>query len=195
MYNEVLEKTLISEEQLKTRISELAKQIEKDYEGKSPVIVGVLKGSVMFYTDLVRQIDLPLTVDFMSISSYGAGVNSTGEVKIIKDIDGKIGGKDVIIVEDIVDSGYSMNCLLKLFATRSPKSVRVCALLDKPSRREIPVPIDYTGFQVANEFVVGVTGLITRGFTEIFRLSAFLKRKFTKSNLRLRANENLIQAN
>ena len=155
MYNEVLEKTLISEEQLKTRISELAKQIEKDYEGKSPVIVGVLKGSVMFYTDLVRQIDLPLTVDFMSISSYGAGVNSTGEVKIIKDIDGKIGGKDVIIVEDIVDTGYSMNCLLKLFATRSPKSVRVCALLDKPSRREIPVPIDYTGFQVANEFVVG----------------------------------------
>lgn len=155
MYNEVLEKTLISEEQLKTRISELAKQIEKDYEGKSPVIVGVLKGSVMFYTDLVRQIDLPLTVDFMSISSYGAGVNSTGEVKIIKDIDGKIGGKDVIIVEDIVDSGYSMNCLLKIFATRSPKSVRVCALLDKPSRREIPVPIDYTGFQVANEFVVG----------------------------------------
>ena len=155
MYNEVLEKTLISEEQLKTRISELAKQIEKDYEGKSPVIVGVLKGSVMFYTDLVRQIDLPLTVDFMSISSYGAGVNSSGEVKIIKDIDGKIGGKDVIIVEDIVDSGYSMNCLLKLFATRSPKSVRVCALLDKPSRREIPVPIDYTGFQVANEFVVG----------------------------------------
>ena len=155
MYNEVLEKTLISEEQLKTRISELAKQIEKDYEGKSPVIIGVLKGSVMFYTDLVRQIDLPLTVDFMSISSYGAGVNSTGEVKIIKDIDGKIGGKDVIIVEDIVDSGYSMNCLLKLFATRSPKSVRVCALLDKPSRREIPVPIDYTGFQVANEFVVG----------------------------------------
>ena len=155
MYNEVLEKTLISEEQLKTTISELAKQIEKDYEGKSPVIVGVLKGSVMFYTDLVRQIDLPLTVDFMSISSYGAGVNSTGEVKIIKDIDGKIGGKDVIIVEDIVDSGYSMNCLLKLFATRSPKSVRVCALLDKPSRREIPVPIDYTGFQVANEFVVG----------------------------------------
>ena len=155
MYNEVLEKTLISEEQLKTRISELAKQIEKDYEGKSPVIVGVLKGSVMFYTDLVRQIDLPLTVDFMSISSYGAGVNSTGEVKIIKDIDGKIGGKDVIIVEDIVDSGYSMNCLLKLFATRSPKSVRVCALLDKPSRRQIPVPIDYTGFQVANEFVVG----------------------------------------
>ena len=155
MYNEVLEKTLISEEQLKTRISELAKQIEKDYEGKSPVIVGVLKGSVMFYTDLVRQIDLPLTVDFMSIQSYGAGVNSTGEVKIIKDIDGKIGGKDVIIVEDIVDSGYSMNCLLKLFATRSPKSVRVCALLDKPSRREIPVPIDYTGFQVANEFVVG----------------------------------------
>lgn len=155
MLNEVLEKTLISEEEIKARVSELAKQIEKDYEGKAPTMVGVLKGSIMFYTDLVRQINLPLTVDFMSISSYGAGVNSTGEVKIIKDIDGKIGGKDVIIVEDIIDSGYSMNCLLKLFATRSPKSVKVCALLDKPSRREIPVPIDYTGFQVANEFVVG----------------------------------------
>lgn len=155
MLNEVLEKTLISEEEIKARVSELAKQIEKDYEGKAPTMIGVLKGSIMFYTDLVRQINLPLTVDFMSISSYGAGVNSTGEVKIIKDIDGKIGGKDVIIVEDIIDSGYSMNCLLKLFATRSPKSVKVCALLDKPSRREIPVPIDYTGFQVANEFVVG----------------------------------------
>ena len=155
MLNEVLEKTLISEEEIKARVSELAKQIEKDYEGKAPTVIGVLKGSIMFYTDLVRQINLPLTVDFMSISSYGAGVNSTGEVKIIKDIDGKIGGKDVIIVEDIIDSGYSMNCLLKLFATRSPKSVKVCALLDKPSRREIPVPIDYTGFQVANEFVVG----------------------------------------
>ena len=155
MLNEVLEKTLISEEEIKARVSELAKQIEKDYEGKAPTMIGVLKGSIMFYTDLVRQINLPLSVDFMSISSYGAGVNSTGEVKIIKDIDGKIGGKDVIIVEDIIDSGYSMNCLLKLFATRSPKSVKVCALLDKPSRREIPVPIDYTGFQVANEFVVG----------------------------------------
>lgn len=155
MLNEVLEKTLISEAEIKARVSELAKQIEKDYEGKAPTMIGVLKGSIMFYTDLVRQINLPLTVDFMSISSYGAGVNSSGEVKIIKDIDGKIGGKDVIIVEDIVDSGYSMNCLLKLFGTRSPKSVKVCALLDKPSRREIPVKIDYTGFQVANEFVVG----------------------------------------
>ena len=155
MLNEVLEKTLISEAEIKARVSELAKQIEKDYEGKAPTMIGVLKGSIMFYTDLVRQINLPLTVDFMSISSYGAGVNSSGEVKIIKDIDGKIGGKDVIIVEDIIDSGYSMNCLLKLFATRSPNSVKVCALLDKPSRREIPVPIDYTGFQVANEFVVG----------------------------------------
>ena len=131
MYNEVLEKTLITEEQIQKRVTELAKQIENDYAGKAPVIVGVLKGSVLFYTDLIRQIDLPLTVDFMSISSYGAGVNSSGEVKIIKDIDGKIGGKDVIIVEDIVDSGYSMNCLLKLFGTRSPKSVKVCLVYRK----------------------------------------------------------------
>lgn len=176
MLNEVLEKTLISEAEIKARVSELAKQIEKDYEGKAPTIVGVLKGSIMFYTDLVRQIDLPLTVDFMSISSYGAGVNSTGEVKIIKDIDGKIGGKDVIIVEDIIDSGYSMNCLLKLFATRSPKSVRVCTLLDKPSRREIPVPIDYTGFRVANEFVVGY-GLDYAGLYRNFPFIGVLKKE------------------
>ena len=176
MLNEVLEKTLISEAEIKARVSELAKQIEKDYEGKAPTIVGVLKGSIMFYTDLVRQIDLPLTVDFMSISSYGAGVNSTGEVKIIKDIDGKIGGKDVIIVEDIIDSGYSMNCLLKLFATRSPKSVKVCTLLDKPSRREIPVPIDYTGFQVANEFVVGY-GLDYAGLYRNFPFIGVLKKE------------------
>ncbi len=176
MLKEVLEKTLISEAEIKARVSELAKQIEKDYEGKAPTIVGVLKGSIMFYTDLVRQIDLPLTVDFMSISSYGAGVNSTGEVKIIKDIDGKIGGKDVIIVEDIIDSGYSMNCLLKLFATRSPKSVKVCTLLDKPSRREIPVPIDYTGFQVANEFVVGY-GLDYAGLYRNFPFIGVLKKE------------------
>ncbi len=176
MLNEVLEKTLISEAEIKARVSELAKQIEKDYEGKAPTIVGVLKGSIMFYTDLVRQINLPLTVDFMSISSYGAGVNSTGEVKIIKDIDGKIGGKDVIIVEDIIDSGYSMNCLLKLFATRSPKSVKVCTLLDKPSRREIPVPIDYTGFQVANEFVVGY-GLDYAGLYRNFPFIGVLKKE------------------
>ena len=176
MLNEVLEKTLISEAEIKARVSELAKQIEKDYEGKAPTIVGVLKGSIMFYTDLVRQINLPLTVDFMSISSYGAGVNSTGEVKIIKDIDGKIGGKDVIIVEDIIDSGYSMNCLLKLFATRSPKSVKVCTLLDKPSRREIPGPIDYTGFQVANEFVVGY-GLDYAGLYRNFPFIGVLKKE------------------
>ena len=176
MLNEVLEKTLISEAEIKARVSELAKQIEKDYEGKAPTIVGVLKGSIMFYTDLVRQINLPLTVDFMSISSYGAGVNSTGEVKIIKDIDGRIGGKDVIIVEDIIDSGYSMNCLLKLFATRSPKSVKVCTLLDKPSRREIPVPIDYTGFQVANEFVVGY-GLDYAGLYRNFPFIGVLKKE------------------
>lgn len=155
MLEKDLEKVLVSEEQLKKRIAEIAKEISEDYAGKEPVMVAVLKGSVMFFTDLVRQLDLPVTLDFMAISSYGAGVASSGEVKIIKDIDGKIGGKDVIIVEDIVDSGYSMNCLLKLFATRSPRSVRVCALLDKPSRREIPVQIDYAGFEIENEFVVG----------------------------------------
>ena len=155
MYEDILEKVLFSKEQLAKRIKELAAQLDKDYAGKTPLMVAILKGSVMFFTDLIREMTLPLEIDFMSISSYGSGVKSSGEVKMIKDLDNKIEGKDVIIVEDIVDSGYTMKYLTHLLEARNPSSIKICALLDKPSRRETDVAVDYKGFEVGNEFVVG----------------------------------------
>ena len=155
MYEDILEKVLFSKEQLAKRIKELAAQLDKDYAGKTPLMVAILKGSVMFFTDLIREMTLPLEIDFMSISSYGSGVKSSGEVKMIKDLDNKIEGKDVIIVEDIVDSGYTMKYLTHLLEARNPSSIKICALLDKPSRRETDVAVDYEGFEVGNEFVVG----------------------------------------
>lgn len=155
MYEDILEKVLFSKEQLAKRIKELAAQLDKDYAGKTPLMVAILKGSVMFFTDLIREMTLPLEIDFMSISSYGSGVKSSGEVKMIKDLDNKIEGKDVIIVEDIVDSGYTMKYLTHLLEARNPSSIKICALLDKPSRRETDVTVDYKGFEVGNEFVVG----------------------------------------
>ena len=155
MYEDILEKVLFSKEQLAKRIKELAEQLDKDYAGKTPLMVAILKGSVMFFTDLIREMTLPLEIDFMSISSYGSGVKSSGEVKMIKDLDNKIEGKDVIIVEDIVDSGYTMKYLTHLLEARNPSSIKLCALLDKPSRRETDVAVDYKGFEVGNEFVVG----------------------------------------
>lgn len=155
MYEDILEKVLFSKEQLAKRIKELAAQLDKDYAGKTPLMVAILKGSVMFFTDLIRDMTLPLEIDFMSISSYGSGVKSSGEVKMIKDLDNKIEGKDVIIVEDIVDSGYTMKYLTHLLEARNPSSIKICALLDKPSRRETDVAVDYKGFEVGNEFVVG----------------------------------------
>lgn len=155
MYEDVLEKVLISKEELNRRICEIAKTLDEDYKGKRPLMVAILKGSVMFFTDLIREMKTDLEIDFMSISSYGNGVKSSGEVKMIKDLDGKIEGKDVIIVEDIVDSGYTMKYLKNLLEARNPSSIRICALLDKPSRRETDVQVDYKGFEVGNEFVVG----------------------------------------
>lgn len=155
MYEDILEKVLFSKEQLAKRIKELAEQLDKDYAGKTPLMVAILKGSVMFFTDLIREMTLPLEIDFMSISSYGSGVKSSGEVKMIKDLDNKIEGKDVIIVEDIVDSGYTMKYLTHMLEARNPSSIKICALLDKPSRRETDVAVDYKGFEVGNEFVVG----------------------------------------
>ena len=155
MYEDILEKVLFSKEQLAKRIKELAEQLDKDYADKTPLMVAILKGSVMFFTDLIREMTLPLEIDFMSISSYGSGVKSSGEVKMIKDLDNKIEGKDVIIVEDIVDSGYTMKYLTHLLEARNPSSIKICALLDKPSRRETDVAVDYKGFEVGNEFVVG----------------------------------------
>ena len=155
MYDNVIETVLFSEEELKTRIKELGTEIGREYAGKKPLMIGILKGSVMFFADLLREIEGDLEIDFMAISSYGNGVKSSGEVKMIKDLDHKIEGKDVIIVEDIVDSGYTMKYLTGVLSARNPASIRICTLLDKPSRRETDVRVDYKGFEVGDEFVVG----------------------------------------
>ena len=175
MYEDVLEKVLISKEELNRRICEIAKTLDEDYKGKRPLMVAILKGSVMFFTDLIREMKTDLEIDFMSISSYGNGVKSSGEVKMFKDLDGKFEGKDVIIVEDIVDSGYTMKYLKNLLEARNPSSIRICALLDKPSRRETDVQVDYKGFEVGNEFVVGY-GLDYASFYRNIPFIGILKR-------------------
>lgn len=150
-------KVLLSEEQLQTRIREMGAQIAEDYRGKNPTMVCILKGAVMFYTDLLRATPIPLTMDFMAVSSYGKGTKSSGEVEIRKDLSSSIEGKHVIIVEDIVDSGFTLSYLTRMLESRGAKSIKLCTLLDKPSRRApgITLQADYAGFEVGNEFVVG----------------------------------------
>lgn len=150
-----VEGIMFSKEQLQTRIAELAAQLDSEYAGKTPLMVGILKGSVMFYADLLRAMTIPVEMDFMAISSYGAGSKSSGEVKLIKDLDRKIEGRDVIIVEDIIDSGYTLSYLKRMLYSRKPSSVKICALLDKYSRRVVPIEADYKGFDCEDEFVIG----------------------------------------
>ena len=146
---------LISREKVEERIKELAKEIEKDYAGKELVCVGLLKGSVMFMADLIKSIDLDLRIDFMKVSSYGSGTNSTGVVKILKDVDVDLAGKDVLIVEDIIDTGLTILNVKDFLNKKNPSSVKVCTLLDKPSRRVVEVKGEYVGFEIPDEFVVG----------------------------------------
>ena len=155
MLEQDIERVLFTEEALRTRVQELAKQIDRDYAGREPILISVLRGSFVFMADLVRSITLPCTLDFMAVSSYGAGTTSSGQVKITKDLSESIEGKDVIVVEDILDSGNTLSYLLKLLQARPPASIRLCTLLDKPSRRTKPVEADYTGFSVDDLFVVG----------------------------------------
>lgn len=146
---------LISKEQLENRIIELGKQIKEDYQGKQLVCVGLLKGSVVFISDLIRAIDMDLSIDFMKVSSYGKGTDSTGVVKILKDVDEEVTGKDVLLVEDIVDTGLTIANVKEFMAKKRPNSVKVCTLLDKPSRRKIDVKAEYVGFEIPDEFVIG----------------------------------------
>lgn len=152
--NDILE-VFYSEEQLKAKVAELGAAITRDYQGRSPVLVSVLRGSYIFMADLTRSIDLPCTVDFMSVSSYGAGTTSSGQVKILKDLSEPIEGKDLIIVEDILDSGNTLFYLRDVLAARKPASIAICTLLDKPERRVKPIQADYSGFAVPDAFVVG----------------------------------------
>ena len=155
MLEQDIERVLFTEEALRARVGELAQQINRDLAGKEPVLISVLRGSFIFMADLVRAIELPCRVDFMAVSSYGSGTTSSGQVKITKDLSESIEGRDVLVVEDILDSGNTLSYLLQLLQARRPASIRLCTLLDKPSRRTKPIQADYVGFQVEDLFVVG----------------------------------------
>ena len=153
--HEHVESILYSEEQLRQRVKELGAQITADYAGKEPVLASVLRGSYIFMADLTRAIDLPVTVDFMAVSSYGAGTVSSGQVEIKKDLSDSIEGKHLIIVEDILDSGNTLFYLMDVLRARKPASIRICTLMDKPERRTKPISADYVGFEIPDAFVVG----------------------------------------
>jgi hypoxanthine phosphoribosyltransferase len=148
-------KVLIEEDAVAARVAELGTDVSTDYAGKDLLLVGVLKGAVFFMADLMRQLTIPCEVDFMAISSYGASTDSSGVVRILKDLDISIEGRDVLVVEDIIDSGLTLSYLMRMLESRNPASLEVCALLTKPARREIDVPVRYTGFEIPNEFVIG----------------------------------------
>lgn len=146
---------MISEGDLQARIREVAKEIEKDYKGKDLICVGLLKGSIMFMADLLKSVELDLAMDFMKVSSYHGGTDSTGVVKILKDVDEDLTGKDVLIIEDIIDTGLTLESVKKFLMSKQPKSLKVCSLLDKPSRRKVEMVGEYIGFEIPDEFVVG----------------------------------------
>lgn len=146
---------LFSEAQLKTRVQEIGTEIQRDYAGKEIMLISVLRGSFVFMADLCRCIDLSCTLDFMSVSSYGKGTKSSGQVQITKDLSEDISGRHIIVVEDILDSGNTLSYLLRILQQRNPASIRLCTLLDKPDRRTKPIHADYAGFQIPDAFVVG----------------------------------------
>ncbi len=155
-YSEYLEEILISEDQLQERIGELGAQISRDYEGQDLLLICILRGGVLFLTDLMRELTVPHSIDFMAVSSYGVGARqSKGQVRITLDLTTSIGGRNVLLVEDIIDSGNTIASVLELLRLRRPKSLKVCTLLDKPERRESEIPIEYRGFEIPNKFVFG----------------------------------------
>ncbi|MBC2575920.1 hypoxanthine phosphoribosyltransferase [Peptostreptococcus canis] len=146
---------LLSEEEIASKVEELAKKIQADYEGQDILLVGILKGASVFVADLMRKINLDVNIDFMSVSSYGSGTESSGTVKILKDLDVDIEGKNVLIVEDIIDSGATLRNLYDTLMTRNPKSLKLCTLLDKPDRRKVDIKVDYVGYEIEDKFIVG----------------------------------------
>jgi hypoxanthine phosphoribosyltransferase len=150
-----IKEVLIPEDRLQQRIAELGAQISRDYSGQDLLLLAVLKGSVLFLSDLMRRISVPHAIDFMATSSYGASTESSGIVRILKDLDEPIQGRNVLIVEDIIDTGHTLDYLLRLLRARMPQSLRICTLLNKPDRREVDVHVDYIGFDIPNEFVLG----------------------------------------
>jgi hypoxanthine phosphoribosyltransferase len=146
---------LIPPDRLQARIAELGAEISQDYEGKDLLLLSVLKGSVLFLSDLMRRIAVPHAIDFMATSSYGTGMESSGVVRILKDLDASIEGRNVLIVEDIIDTGRTLDYLVRILQARAPRSLRICTLLDKASRREVRVPVNYIGFEIPDKFVFG----------------------------------------
>ena len=155
IFDNDIQEVLFNEEQLKNRVREIAQQITADYQGKEIMLISVLRGSFVFMADLCRAIDLPCTLDFMAVSSYGKGTKSSGQVQITKDLSEDISDRHIIVVEDILDSGNTLSYLLKILENRHPASIRLCTLLDKPDRRVKPVEVHYSGFTIPDAFVVG----------------------------------------
>ena len=155
MDDALIGETLVPEDQLAERVRQLADEISRDYEGRDLVLVGVLKGAVFFLSDLMRHLRIPVEVDFMAVASYGSATKSSGVVRILKDLDAAIEGRDVLIVEDIVDSGLTLQYLLRSLAGRNPRSLEVCALLVKPERQKVELPTRYVGFEIPNRFAIG----------------------------------------
>ncbi|MEK6775647.1 MAG: hypoxanthine phosphoribosyltransferase [bacterium] len=160
-----LGEVLIPAEAIRTRVRELAETISRDYHGEDLLMVGILKGAFIFLADLVREISIPVQIDFLGVASYGPGTDPSGEIKVFKDLNQPVAGRNILIVDDIMDTGLTTDYLLRLLRVRNPKSIRVCTLLDKPSRRKVEVGIDYLGFQIPDHFVVGY-GM---DFNEAFR--------------------------
>lgn len=152
---DLIKKVLISEDDIAKKTRELGEKIAEDYKGKNLLLVGILKGAVIFMADLAREIEIPIKFDFMAVSSYGKSSRSTGEVRIIKDLDFSVENKDILIVEDIIDTGYTLSYLIDNLKKRGADSVKVCTLLDKPDRRKADINVDYLGFAIPDEFVVG----------------------------------------
>ncbi len=146
---------LVSKDAIDVRVAELAAEISRDYEGESPLLIGILRGAIIFLADLVRSLTVPSEIDFMAVSSYGSATTSSGVVRILKDLDRDVTGRHILLVEDIVDTGLTLNYLLKNLTARNPKSIEVCALLIKESKQKVRVPIRYVGFHIPDRFVVG----------------------------------------
>jgi len=163
--NAKIKRILISEEEIKQKVRELGEMITEEYQNKDLFVIGILKGSIVFLSDLIRSISLPLQIDFMAVSSYGTSTHTSGVVRILKDLEADIISRDVLIVEDIIDTGLTLSYLKENLLTRNPASLKICTLLDKPSRRRVPLAPDYNGYEIEDEFVVGY-GL---DFNENFR--------------------------
>ena len=155
MYSDIEAKLLLTREEIAARVKEMGAQITKDFQGKELTVICILKGAAVFFVDLIREIDLPMTMDFMAISSYGSATKSSGVVRILKDLDKPINGRDVLVVEDIVDSGMTLSFLKENLLSRGAASLKIVTLLDKPERRRVPLEVDYFGFTIPDAFVVG----------------------------------------